>query len=152
MIEVGIKRHKMSIVVFFFKFHYIKSPFFGKKREAYGLCQVIYLLKKIHFWLYKIFVENVLKGPFRPLCDWSFLQTLFRVHTNKKDIFTLTILHVSPTLYCTSRGPLTVYTLHRSATNLLPIKHSWPPFCTSTYISRFRIYFFRLLLARWREV
>ena len=41
-------------------FYYIKSTFFGKKREAYGLCQVIYLLKKstFHFMKFLIAVES----------------------------------------------------------------------------------------------
>ena len=41
---------------FVFKFHYIKSPFFGKKREANGLCQVIYLLKKSTFCFIKLLI------------------------------------------------------------------------------------------------
>ena len=38
----------------FLNFYYIKSPFFGKKRDAYGLCQVIYLIKKNHFLFYEV--------------------------------------------------------------------------------------------------
>jgi hypothetical protein len=40
----------------FLNFYYIKSPFFGKKREAYGLCQVIYLLKKSTFHFMKLLI------------------------------------------------------------------------------------------------
>ena len=45
-------------------FNYIKSTFFGKKREAYGLCQVIYLLKKstFHFMKLLIAVESKLEN------------------------------------------------------------------------------------------
>jgi hypothetical protein len=44
----------------FLNFYYIKSPFFGEKREANGLCQVIYLLKKstFHFMQLLIAVES----------------------------------------------------------------------------------------------
>ena len=45
-------------------FYYIKSTFFGKKREANGLCQVIYLLKKstFHFMKLLIAVESKLEN------------------------------------------------------------------------------------------
>jgi hypothetical protein len=44
----------------FLNFYYIKSTFFGKKREANGLCQVIFLLKKYTFQFMKLLiaVEN----------------------------------------------------------------------------------------------
>ena len=40
----------------FLDFYYIKSTFFGKKREANGLCQVIYLLKKSTFHSMKLLI------------------------------------------------------------------------------------------------
>jgi hypothetical protein len=40
----------------FLDFYYIKSTFFGKKREANGLCQVIYLLKKSTFHFMKLLI------------------------------------------------------------------------------------------------
>ena len=40
----------------FLNFYYIKSTFFGKKREANGLCQVIYLLKKSTFHSMKLLI------------------------------------------------------------------------------------------------
>ena len=40
----------------FLNFYYIKSTFFGKKREANGLCQVIYLLKKSTFGFIKLLI------------------------------------------------------------------------------------------------
>jgi hypothetical protein len=38
----------------FLSFYDIKTPFFGKKLEAYGLCQVIYMLKKFTFCFMKL--------------------------------------------------------------------------------------------------
>jgi hypothetical protein len=40
----------------FLNFYYIKSTFWGEKREANGLCQVIYLLKKSTFHFMKLLI------------------------------------------------------------------------------------------------